>query len=113
MTAFHCSLQYAPVDDAVAIITQLGRGTRLVKLDMSNAYRVVPIHPDDQPLLGIQWQGNTFFDRALPFGLRSSPKIFNALADFLAWILYSEDVPLVIHYLDDFLVFIPPQRLIL
>ena len=109
ISPLNCSLQYASVDDAVAIITQLGRGTRLVKLDMSNAYRVVPIHPDDQPLLGIQWQGNTFLDRALPFGLRSSPKIFNALADFLAWILYCEDVPLVIHYLDDFLVFIPPE----
>ena len=42
-----CSLQYASVDEAVAIITQLGHGTQLVKLDMSNAYRIVPIHPDN------------------------------------------------------------------
>ena len=109
ISSLNCSLQYASVDEAVSVITQLGRGTHLIKLDMSNAYRVVPIHPDDQPLLGIQWQGCTFIDRALPFGLRSSPKIFNAIADFLTWVLYCEGVTLVLHYLDDFLIFEPPD----
>ena len=104
-----CSLQYASVDDAVDIILQLGRGTELVKLDLSNAYRMVPVHPDDQPLLGIQWRGATFIDRALPFGLRSAPKIFNSVADFLAWVLHCEGVSLLIHYLDDFLLFGPPR----
>ena len=86
----------------------LGHGTQLVKLDLANAYRMVPVHLDDRPLLGIHWQGNTFTDRALPFGLRSSPKIFNAVADLLAWVLHCEGVLYVIHYLDDFLVFEPP-----
>ena len=35
---------------------------------------------------------------ALPFGLRSAPKIFSAVAHTLAWIL------LQLHYLDDFLL---------
>ena len=103
-----CSLQYASLDSAVDIIMHLGRGTQLVKLDLANAYRMVPVHPDDQPLLGIHWQGSTFIDRALPFGLRSSPKIFNAVADLLAWVLHCEGVLHVIHYLDDFLVFERP-----
>jgi hypothetical protein len=107
-----CSLQYASVDDAVYIISQLGRGTELVKIDLSSAYRMVPVHPDDQPLLGIYWQGDTYIDRALPFGLRSAPKIFNAVADFLAWVLHVEGVLLLIHYLDDFLVFGPPSTTI-
>ena len=48
-----CSLQYASVDDAVAIIQQLGRDTQLVKLDLKDAYRIVPVHLADFPLLGI------------------------------------------------------------
>ena len=66
-----CSLSYASVDNTVNIITMLGRGTSLIKIDLSNAYRMVPVHPVDQSLLGIRWQGETFIDRALPFGLRS------------------------------------------
>ena len=103
-----CSLQYASVDNAVDILMRLGRSTELVKLDFSNAYRIVPVHPDDQSLLGISWQGNTYIDRALPFGLSSAPKIFNAVADFLAWVLYCEGVSTLIHYRDDFLLFGPP-----
>lgn len=105
----HCSLQYASVDNAIDIIRQLGRGTQLLKVDLANAYRIVPVHPDDQPLLGMRWCGGIFLDWALPFGLRSSPKIFTAVADLLAWVLYCEEVTLVIHYLDDFLVFKPPS----
>ena len=103
-----CSLQYATVDDAVGIIRRLGRGTELVKIDLSNAYRMVPVHPEDQPRLGISWNGGLFVDRALPFGLRSAPKLFNAVADFLAWALFREGVSPLIHYLDDFLLFGPP-----
>ena len=87
---------------------QLGCGTQLVKLDLANAYHIVPVYPDTQPLLGIHWQGNTFIDRALPFGLRSSLKIFNAVADLLAWVLHCKGVPHVTHYIDDFLVFETP-----
>ena len=35
--------------------------------------------------------------------------MFNAIADFLAWILYCEGISLVIHYLNDFLIFEPPE----
>lgn len=66
------------------------------------------MHPDDQRLLSMQWQGNTFIGWALPFGLQSSPKIFNAMADFLARVLHCEGVPFVLQYLDDFRLFKPP-----
>ena len=98
-----CSLRYAKVDDAVNIIRQLGRGTQLVKLDLKDAYRIVPVYPADYHLLGIKWRGNTYVDRALPFGLRSAPKIFNAIANFIAWVLACQGVTYQLHYLDDFL----------
>ena len=43
---------------------------------------IVPVHPAEYHLLGITWSGNAYVDQALPFGLCSAPKIFNALADF-------------------------------
>ena len=32
-------------------------------------------------LLGMQWKGSVYMDKVLPFGLRSAPKIYNAIAD--------------------------------
>ena len=83
--------------------------TQLVKIDLSNAYRIIPVHPDDQPILGISWQGTTYVDKSLPFGLRSAPKIFNAVADLLAWVLHADGIQFLIHYLDDFLLMGPPR----
>ena len=102
------SVQYASVDDAVNIIQQLGRDTLLAKLDIKDAYRIVPVHPADYHLLGISWEGSTYVDRALPFGLRSAPKIFYALADFMAWVLHCYGVENQLHYLDDFLFMSAP-----
>ena len=82
-----CSLAYASIDDAAATIVRLGRFTELAKLDIASAYRVVPVHPDDRLLLGMRWKGEVFVDSALPFGLRSAPKVFTAVADGLEWIL--------------------------
>ena len=74
----------------------------MAKLDLKAAYRMVPVHPADSPLLGIRWRESTLIDRALPFGLRSAPIIFSAVADALAWAMHCEGVQYTIHYLDDF-----------
>ena len=99
-------MRYASVLDAVDLIRQLGRGTQL---DLKNAYRMVPMRPDDHQLLGIRWGQDIFIDTALPFGLRSAPKIFSAVVDVLAWILHSQGVTHQLHYLDDFLLVGPPE----
>ena len=61
-------------------------------------------NPADRHLLGMEWDGQLFIDATLPFGLRSTPKIFNALADTLEWILRQHGVSFIWHYLDDRLV---------
>jgi hypothetical protein len=88
-----CSLRYATVDNAVSMIQELGRGARLAKIDLKDAYRIVPVHPADYHLLGTTWDGHTYLDRALPFGLRSAPKLFTAVADFIAWVLHKTGLP--------------------
>lgn len=52
----------------------------------------------------MSWEGGFFIDSTLPFGLRSAPKIFAAVADAVEWIARYLGVRFVIHYLDDFLL---------
>ena len=99
-----CSLTYASVDEVVERVWHLGRGALLAKFDIASAYQVVPIHPDDRRLLGMVWKGDLYIDGALPFGLRSAPKIFTALADGLLWCMGKHGIAESLHYLDDFLV---------
>ena len=81
----------------------------MAKVDIRQAYRAVPVHPADRDLLGMVWHGKLFVDAVLPFGLRSAPKIFTALADAVTWIIRQQGVKFIIHYLDDFLLIGPPQ----
>ena len=104
-----CSLEYASVAQAASLVKSLGRGALMAKVDLSSAYRRVPVHPDDQYLLGLEWQGVVYYDRALPFGLRSAPKIFTAVADALAWAMFARGVRNFLHYLDDFFFCAPPS----
>lgn len=69
----------------------------------------MPVHPTDQCLLGVGWEGAVYIDRTLPFGLRSAPKILSALTDTMMWILHNRGVKLALHYLDDFLLVGPPS----
>ena len=93
----------------MALIRRLGRDTLLIKLDIKDTYRIVPVHPADYPLLGISWRDQVYIDRALPFGLRSAPKLFNAVVDFIAWILVRQGINNLLHYLDDFLLLVTPH----
>ena len=50
-------LQYTSIDDFVALVMSEGKGSYLVKADIQEAYRMVPVHPEDQDLLGVEWNG--------------------------------------------------------
>ena len=104
-----CSLQFASVDSAARIVARLGRGAFLAKVDISHAYRNVPVHPVDRQLLGMVWDDHLYIDTALPFGLRSAPKIFCAVSDALEWVLVQRGVSSCLHYVDDFLTVGAPQ----
>ena len=85
----------------------LGKGSFLAKLDLREAYRAVPFNPSDQRLLPVSWRGTTLIDKALPFGLRSAPKLFSALTDVMMWCPHKRGLQMALHYLDDFLLLGP------
>ena len=91
------------MDNAAKLITELGQGSLLAKVDISHAYRNIPVHPQDRRLLGMTWEGALFVDTTLPFGLRSAPKLFCAVSDALEWVLCHKGISSCLHYIDDFL----------
>ena len=97
-------MSYIKVDAVARTLASLGPRALMAKVDIEAAYRLIPVHPEDRPLLAVQWKGDKFCDGALPFGLQSARKIFNAVADALEWCARQRGASLVDHYLDDYIV---------
>ncbi|KAI2647038.1 Pro-Pol polyprotein [Labeo rohita] len=104
------SLHYHDVDQAITLIKDAGRGAWLAKLDITSAFKVMPIHPDFWHLFGICWQNKFCFAVCLTFGCRSSPKIFDTFSEAICWILSNNyNIPYLVHLLDNFLIISPPD----
>ena len=54
-------LSYPSVDNIVAEVLKLGKGCQIFKVDITRAFRHVPIDPGDLDLLGLHW-GDYFLD---------------------------------------------------
>lgn len=100
------ALEYASFDDAVAMVAAAGCGAILIKGDLADAFRHIPVAPEDYWLLGFSWDDEYWTDCFLPFGLRISPFLFDLFAKGLHFVI--EAAPAiqqnfsVIHYLDGF-----------
>ena len=99
-----CSLSYTMVDIVANRMRVLGKGSLLAKMDIKQAYRMIPVHHEDRYLLGMRWQGAVYVEKTLPFGLRSAPIIFSVVANALQWIMVQQGVSFVEHYIDDFII---------
>ncbi len=86
-----------------------GKGCWLIKLDVEAAYRQVPVRPSDWSLLGFKWRNadgveEYYYDRTLPFGLKSSCRLWELFATALHYFCeHLLGIKRVVHYIDDFL----------
>ncbi len=98
----------ASFDRAIELVQAAGRGCFLTKIDIDGAYRNIPTHPSQWHVLGMRWRGKFYYDRVLPFGLRSSCAIWEEYATAAEWII-SRVLALqsLMHYIDDYLVVHP------
>ncbi len=98
-------LRYPSFDDAVKMARSLGPGALLAKVDVKSAFRCVAVHPADRHLLGMKWQGKYYVDLCLPFGMKSSPGLWERYASLAHWIALTQfGVRWLVHYVDDFLI---------
>ncbi|KAM9323989.1 uncharacterized protein PAF06_020241 [Gastrophryne carolinensis] len=75
----------------------------MAKTDIESAFRLLPVHPDSQYLLGCYFEGGFFIDRCLPMGCSVSCAYFEAFRTFLEWVVKEKSgLSAVTHYLDDF-----------
>ena len=99
------AVQYAGIEQAIQRIKILGKNTYLCKTDIRSAFRIVPVNPKDFSLLGFKWNGHYYYDKCLPFGCRTSCKIFEEFSTALEWIALNKlGISAMVHILDDFLI---------
>ena len=104
------SVSFNSFDSAVELVSRLGRGALMAKLDVKSAFRICPVQNRDWHYLGFSFLGYFFVDLCLPFGLRSSVERFTQLSNTLLWIMRTNyDIKNSTHYLDDFFLVGPPS----
>ena len=98
-------LKFARVDDAAALVTE---GCFMAKVDISSAYRHVPISRHSQRVTGLKWQFGTktvfLKDTKLCFGARLAPGVFHRLSQAVKRMLKRKGLSATVVYLDDFFI---------
>ncbi|MES9880226.1 MAG: reverse transcriptase domain-containing protein [Sedimenticola sp.] len=99
-----CSVQYTSFDEAIYMLQDLGQHCNLFKIDLRNAFRLLPVRPEDFDLLGFKFDIYYFIDKCVPFGCSISCSLFERFATFVEFYVKScMSSGSLIHYLDDFL----------
>ena len=79
-------VSYATINDAISALKRAGKGCFMAITDIKSAFRIIPVDPDDHPLLGMKWDNLYYYDRCLPMGCSSSCAIFEAFSTALEWV---------------------------
>lgn len=102
-------IAYDMFERAVQDLKLSGPGSLMAKLDLKEAFRHVPICPEDWHQMGFSWRRQLYYCVVLTFGLRSAPYIFNLFAEALHWIIERHIPAMLRHYLDDFFLIFRPD----
>lgn len=99
-----CTVRYTAFDTVVDMITRIGPGAELGKVDIKSAFRLLPVYPGDFELLGFRFRDHYYIDKCLPMGCSISCAIFEKFSTFLQWaVINKSGLRTVEHYLDDFI----------
>ena len=96
-------IKYATVNDAIELLLAQPHGAFSCKTDIADAFRLIPISPNDYPKLGMTFNNQYFYDKVLPQGCASSCKIFETFSSALQDIfLHYAPHAACTHMVDDF-----------
>ena len=95
-------LEFPKVDDFAFIIFSLRRGCGMFKVDLSRYFRQLPLDPGDYSLIGYVIDGDIYFDKVLPMGMRSAPYIAQRVTNTIAYI-HRKLKFFLLNYVDDFI----------
>ena len=97
-------------DITASLILSLPPGSLAATFDISAAYHLTPIRPDQQQHLCVFWNGLVYVDRAIMFGLASSAGVFGSIADMLIAIYKAAGFTSILKWVDDFFVIRLPDQ---
>ena len=106
-TAF--SLHYPSVDSIIQTLNQLGPGSSIFKVDISRAFRQIPIDPGDIDLLGLQHRDKLYLDLKTPFGYRLGSNFFQKVSDSIRYIMNQHGFTGLKNYIDDLIYIALPS----
>jgi hypothetical protein len=95
------NLTYPTIDLFASMILKKGRNCLMYKRDLKRAYRQFPVDPGDIHLLGYYWRNQLFFDKCLPFGLRTSAFCSQRVTSAIAHLSHTRGFT-ICNYIDDF-----------
>lgn len=105
------SLTFETVENAVQLCQQIRTKHKCqvvygAKLDLKDAFKHIVVRPDEWHLLGSTWQEKSdkeyWFSTVLPFGMRSSPKIFEQFSLALQFFMEKHGATNIVRIMDDF-----------
>ena len=81
----YTTVKYATVQNVISDIKSAGPGSFLAKTDISDAFWIIPLHPDSYHLTGMFWDGKYYFYKNLPMGSSHSCFLFEQFSSALEW----------------------------
>lgn len=96
--------EWGTFNKTVAIVLSLPPGCIAATFNISAAYHLTPIWPNQKNALCIFWKGKVYVDCAAMFSLSSSTGVFGTVADMLAAIYWTAGFGTLMKWVDDFLV---------
>ena len=97
------ALSLPTIDHVVHAVKRFGKNCHIAKLDISRAFKQVPIDPRDIDLLGLHW-GTYYIEKRLVFGYRLGSALYHRLSDSIRFIMTSGG-HYCLDYINDWLLF--------
>jgi hypothetical protein len=97
--------------DITGLLLSLPNGCQAAMFDVSSAYRITSVRPDQQWALVIHWDRVFYVDHALPFRSASSSGVFGSIADMqVALYNRSPEFGPMVKWVDDFFLILLPHQ---
>ena len=88
----------------IALVLSLPPGCLAATFDISAAYHITPVCPDQQQHLCVLWKDRVYVDHTVMFGLSSSAGVFGSIGDMLVAIYKKAGFFPLLKWVDDFFV---------
>ena len=91
------------IEHVIRAVNKFGQNSFIAKIDVSRAFKHLPIDPCDISMLGLHWD-QYFVELSLVFEFKRGSDLFQRLSDSIRFIMAQEG-HYILNYLDDHLIF--------